>query len=193
MRLTNSELTDDILLLQIKQGSRQAFETLHERYWEKAYAIAYKRLKDHAQSEDIVQDIFIHIWLKQGELTIKNISAYLEISIKNQVFKVVAKQNMVSPFLDILQEIPAQYSEADSDIRWKEFYTGYEALLRSLPSKRQIIFRLRFQDDLSTKVIANKLGLSVKTVQNQLGKAIEQLRVSLLHLLAILVILLSDN
>ncbi|MEJ7692903.1 sigma-70 family RNA polymerase sigma factor [Daejeonella sp.] len=193
MRLTGAEIKDEELLQQIKQGSKQAFNILYERHWETTYANAYKRLKDHPQSQDIVQDIFVHIWLKQEELSIRNISAYLAVSVKNRVFKAVAKQDLISPFLDILQQLPATYSETDANIRWKEFYRSYEAILKALPSKRQVIFRLRFQEDLPTKVIANKLGLSVKTVQNQLGKAIEQLRVSLIHLMAIMVVFFSDN
>ncbi|HXH99398.1 MAG TPA: sigma-70 family RNA polymerase sigma factor [Sphingobacteriaceae bacterium] len=193
MRLTNSALSDDSILLQIKQGSRDAFDMLYARYWEKAYAISYKRLKDHSQSQDIVQDIFVHVWLKREELVILNFQAYLAVSVRNQVFKLIAKQKLTSPFFNILHELPATYSEADAGIRWKEFYRSYEALLTSLPSKRQTIFRLRFQDDMPTKDIANQLGLSVKTVQNQLGKAIKQLRISLQHLLTVLAILLSQN
>lgn len=144
MRLTRSELSDDELLLQIKLGCRDSFTILYERYWEKSYYMAYKLLKDHAQAHDIVQDIFIHIWMKHEELVIGNISSYLAVSVRNRVFKAVAKQNLTSPFLDILQQLPATYSEVDSDIRWKEFYRDYEALLTALPSKRQLIFRLRF-------------------------------------------------
>ncbi len=68
---------------------------------------------------------------------------------------------------------------ADSTINTKELNIAYEALINNLPLKRQKIFRLRFQEDLPTITIADKLGLSRKTVQNQLGKAIEQLRISL--------------
>jgi RNA polymerase sigma-70 factor (ECF subfamily) len=71
-------------------------------------------------------------------------------------------------------------------VLWKEFFRSYEALLQSLPTKRQAIFRLHFHEDLPTKDIAAKLGLSRKTVQNQLGKAIEKLRISLSHLLSML-------
>ena len=60
--------------------------------------------------------------------------------------------------------------------------------MATFPAKRQLIFRLRFENDLSTKDIAHQLGLSRKTVQNQLGKAIEQLRINLTHLLVLLVV-----
>ena len=182
-----SDFIDDVLLLrQTEQGSKQAFNLLYEKHWGKAYAEAYKRLKDSDQAKDIVQEIFTHIWLKRESLHIDNLQAYLNIAIRNKVFKLVEKQKYIHPFFDILEDMPATGLQADDNLLWKEFLTTYEALLNTLPPKRQIIFRLHFQQDLSTKNIATQLGVTRKTVQNQLGKAIEKLKVSLLPLLILL-------
>jgi RNA polymerase sigma-70 factor (family 1) len=183
---------DDVLLLQqVEQGSKDAFNSLYEKYWKRAYSDAYKRLKDIDLSKDIVQDIFAHIWLNRETLQIRNLPAYLTTAIRNKVIKSVARQNLHHPFFNILEGLAEKNSQADVDLLWKEFFRSYEALLGSLPSKRQAIFRLHFHEDLPTKDIAIKLGLSRKTVQNQLGKAIEKLRISLLQLLSSLLILLS--
>lgn len=181
---------DAELLQQVEQGSKHAFNILYEKYWERAYVNAYKRLKDEDQAKDVVQEIFTHIWLKKETLHIDNLSAYLNIAVRNRVFKLIEKQKLIHPFFDILETMPATYLQADSNILWKEFFRSYELLLTTLPPKRQLIFRLRFQEDLPTKDIAMRLGLSRKTVQNQLSKAIEHLRISLLQLLAVLIILL---
>jgi RNA polymerase sigma-70 factor (ECF subfamily) len=182
-----SDFIDDVLLLrQTEQGSKQAFNLLYEKHWGKAYAEAYKRLKDSDQAKDIVQEIFTHIWLKRESLHIDNLQAYLNTAIRNKVFKLVEKQKYIHPFFDILEDMPATGLQADDNLLWKEFLTTYEALLNALPPKRQIIFRLHFQQDLSTKNIATQLGVTRKTVQNQLGKAIEKLKVSLLPLFILL-------
>jgi len=172
---------DVLLLQQIEQGSKCAFNLLYEKHWKSAYAEAYKRLKDADQAKDVVQEIFTHIWLKKESLHINNLPAYLNTAIRNKVFKVVEKQKTFHPFLDILEDMPSTYLKADDNLLWKEFLISYEALLNSLPPKRQIIFRLHYQNDLPTKDIASQLGVSRKTVQNQLLKAIEKLKVSLLH------------
>jgi len=191
MKPTESNHTDDVLLLQqIEQGSKHAFNLLYEKHWEKAYTDAYKRLKDSDQAKDIVQEVFTHIWLKKESLHINNLPAYLNVAIRNKVFKLVEKQKVIQPFFDILENMPANYLQADDNLLWKEFLISYEALLNALPPKRQIIFRLHFQNDLPTKDIAAQLGITRKTVQNQLGKAIEKLKVSLLPLLPLLIILL---
>jgi RNA polymerase sigma-70 factor (ECF subfamily) len=192
MNLINPNYTDDALLLQqIEKGCKQSFNVLFEKYWDKAYVGAYRRLKDPDHAKDIVQEVFTHIWLKRESLHIDNLPAYLNIAVRNQVFKLVKKQKHIHPFFDILEDMPATNLHTDGNLLWKEFLTSYEALLNTLPPKRQIIFRLHFQEDLPTKEIATQLGITRKTVQNQLGKAIEKLRISLSPLLPLLIFLLS--
>ena len=177
MESINPEIQDDgLLLLQLQQGKKSAFNILYNKYWEQTYSNAYKRLRDPEQAKDIVQEIFVSIWVNRHS-PINNLPAYLSISVRNQVFKLAAKNKNLTPFLDILDNIPAQNEKADSNILWQEFYRSYEAILLKLPPKRQQIFRLRFHDDIPTKTIASQMRISRKTVQNQLGKAIEQLRV----------------
>ena len=181
--------SDTLLLKQVELGSKQAFNVLFEKYWEKAYSDAYKRLKSHDDAKDIVQEIFTHIWIKRETLQINNLPAYLHVAIRNRVIKFIAKQKPIHPFFNILDNIPEKNSYADANLLWKEFFKSYEALLETLPPKRQEIFRLRFQEDLSTKDISMQLGITRKTVQNQLGKAIETLKVSVLRILTIAIIL----
>ncbi|MDP4286093.1 MAG: sigma-70 family RNA polymerase sigma factor [Bacteroidota bacterium] len=190
MSQIDKTVVDDGLLLQlIEEGNNQAFNVLFEKYWEKAYSEAYKRLKNQDNAKDIVQEIFAHIWINRQTLKIKNLPAYLHVSIRNKVINYLAKQKPIHPFFDKLDNIPEKNSFADADLLWKEFFNSYETLLNSLPAKRQIIFRLRYQEDLSTKEISKQLGVTKKTVQNQLGKAINTLKVTLLRILIIGLIL----
>jgi RNA polymerase sigma-70 factor (family 1) len=180
---------DNLLLQQIHDGNSHAFDLIYEKYWASAYSATYKRLKDHDQAKDIVQEIFIHIWAKRESIHIINFPAYLNIAVRNKVFKTIAKQKDTHPFLDILENLPATYLQADSNLLWKEFFVSYEALLNSLPPQRRTIFKMRFQDDIPTCDIAEQLGLSKKTVQNQLSIAFDQLKVSLIHLFVLIIVI----
>ena len=184
----NSSSDDAVLLEQIAQGSEAAFNLLFEKYWDKSYAEAYKRLKNSDDAKDIVQEIFAHIWTNRQLLNIKNLPAYLHIAVRNRVIKLMTRQKPVHPFFSLMDNIPEKYSLADSNLLWKEFFNAYEALLQSLPPKRRVIFRMRYQDGLSTKDIAGQLGIKRKTIQNQLGKAIDTLKVSLLRIFIIVFI-----
>lgn len=182
-------LDEHLLLSQIAEGNKMAFNSVYKKYWQSTYTEAYKRLKDTDQAKDIVQEIFTYIWIKRESIHIENLAAYLHVAVRNKVFKLVEKQKLTHPFFEFLENIPTVHSQPDANLLWKEFLASYEALINTLPYKRQIIFRLRFQDDLSTTDIAKQLGLSRKTVQNQLGKAFEQLKLSINHIFMILIII----
>jgi RNA polymerase sigma-70 factor (ECF subfamily) len=185
-------VSDALLLLQVAQGNKNAFSTLYGKYWKQTFSSAFKRLKDRDQAKDIVQDIFTSIWMRRESLHIDNLPAYLNVAVRNRVFKAVEKQRISSPFLDTLHNLPSALQQADSDIHWREFYTAFEELLLTLPPKRQIIFRLRFQQDLTPREIAARLEISKKTVHNQLGKAIHQMRTALMHLFVFLIMVIIE-
>ena|SRR5665213_1665469 len=185
MRQIEPIITEDFFLLEkVKDGSKHAFNLLFEKYWEKAYSDAYKRLKNQEDAKDVVQEIFTKIWLKRQTQTIENFPAYLHVAIRNNVIKLLSKQKPFHPFFDILENIPQKNSEADSKLLWNEFLESYEALLQKMPSKRQEIFRLRYHENQTTSDISLQLGITRKTVQNQLGKAIQSLKVTL-HIISL--------
>ncbi|WP_353181688.1 sigma-70 family RNA polymerase sigma factor [Parapedobacter lycopersici] len=169
---------DSLLLQQIASGNRTAFGQLYEKYWSVAYLKAFKRLRNEDYAKDVVQEIFVNIWSRE-KTPIANFPAYLNVSIRNQVLKLIARERYVDGFFDCLHETIPSYLTADTNVQRNEFYTSYERVIDALPPKRRLIFKLRHHDDLTTKVIASRLGLSIKTVQNQLGKAAEQLKGSL--------------
>lgn len=179
--MENTNCKDDRLLLELKKGNKEAFSRLYDKYWQQAYSKAYIRLGNSDQAKDVVQDVFLNIWARR-EHTIGNFPAYLHIAVRNQVFKIIAKEKKKYPFLDMLEVIQEQGSQPDRNLLWKEFYKSYQLQIEKLPPKRQKIFRLHFHKDLPTKKISAELGISRKTVQNQLGKAVAQLRTSLMQL-----------
>jgi len=188
--IEQTQCKDSILLSQIEKGNHLAFDVLFKKHWEKAFSDTYKRIKDYDGAKDIVQEIFTHIWVKRETLHIENLPAYLNISIKNRVIKYIAQQKLSHPYFSFLDHLPEKHSEADGNLLLQEFFTSFEKLLNTLPPKRQAIFRLRFEENLSTKVISMKLGINRKTVQNQLGMAIQTVRVSLMRILSIFIFLL---
>ena len=179
----NQEVSDTLLLQQMQQGSTRAFEMLFEKYWQKGYSAAYKRLKSHDDAKDIVQEVFTYIWINRETTLIENLSAYLHVAIRNKTIRVLSKQKPIHSFFEVLDTLSDKSSFADSPLLWKEFMNAYETLLKSLPPKRQAIFKLRYEENLSTKNISDQMNISRKTVQNQLLKAVETLKVSLLRII----------
>ncbi len=192
MPIHDCDAGQDLLLLsQLTAGDKASFGLLYEKYWETVYAEGYKRLKDRDQAKDIVQDIFTSLWLRRETLRIENLPAYLKTAVRNRVFKILAKEKITHPFFDFLHEIPSGAGGPDGNLLWQEFLRSYENFVGSLPPRKQLIFRLRFQEDLSTQEIAQRMGLSRKTVQNQIGRVIEHLKLHLFYTIKIILLLAS--
>jgi len=177
------DLSDKYLLSELKEGNKMAFDILYEKHWEPVFSATYKRIENPDQAKDITQDVFLHIWLKREEITIDNLPAYLHTAVKNKVLKWMKSQQKFTPIADLLADLKGLRDEADTEILHQEFMKAYESLINTLPEGQQRIFRMRYQEDMSTIEISQELGIARKTVQNQLGKAVIQLRASLTFLI----------
>ncbi|MFA6945520.1 MAG: sigma-70 family RNA polymerase sigma factor [Pedobacter sp.] len=179
---------DSLLLVKLGQGSEEAFEVIYEKYWSNVFDEAYKRIGDRDLAKDIAQEVFTSMWTRGTETPIENLPAWLYTVTKNHVYKVIQKQERFVPLPDLLTELESYNDRADAVIIEKELLRAYETLIESLPDQQRIIFRMRFQDELSPDEIALKLELSPKTIRNHLGRAILKLKTTfmLFQLLMIL-------
>jgi len=176
----DDRIADKLLLLKLKEGNNEAFDALYEKYWQGIYSAAFKRLHDPDQAKDITQDVFLQLWLKREENNIDNLPAYLFTATRNKVLNWMEKERKYTPVPELLLQLRSSLDRSDSELLEREFMRSYEALIDTLTPSQQKIFRMRYQQDISTSEIAEQLDISRKTVQNQLGKAVAQLRASLL-------------
>ena len=72
MELLNKDTFDRTGLVELveaaRAGDRQAFGRLVKRYERSVYATAYRRLGDHAESQELCQEVFIHALRKLDQL-----------------------------------------------------------------------------------------------------------------------------
>lgn len=180
IKTINQVEEDPCLLLQLRAGSIRAFNALYNKYWTYVYNIAYKRLQNVALSKDVTQDIFLKLWQQRERFQIENLQAYLYICTRNQILKLMEKEQKYCPIPALLDQSRAGSEGADERIRKKEFLLAYKKLLRELTPSQQNIYQLRYLEDLPTNLIAKQLHISRKTVQNQLAYCRHKLKDTLL-------------
>ena len=173
-------LEDKVLLAQLADGSRQAFDVLYNRYWRQVVNQAYKRMASVDAAQDIAQEVFLQLWKKGSQSAIENLPAYLFVAVRNGVFKHFEKENKYESLSDVAYELETLHERADSNILYDEFLLSFSKLVDALPAQQRTIFRLRYDEGLSTQQIADQLELSVKTVRNHLGRALATFRESIL-------------
>jgi RNA polymerase sigma factor (sigma-70 family) len=171
--------TDPELLAQLANDNEQAFQLLYSRHWKRLYSAAFKRLPDHDMVKDILQEIFLQLWLRRSNLKISNLEAYLSRAVRNRVLKQFEQEDRYTPLETLLAELGNSSSNADALVLRDELRKAYKDLLDSLTPSQRTILQLRYEQDLSTEEIAQLLDISRKTVQNQLRTALLQIRSSL--------------
>ncbi len=168
------------LLLRIKDADQQAFKQVFEFYTRKVYQFVYGYVKDKADAEDIVQNIFHKVWVKRELINIeKSFSGFLFTIAYRTVIDHIRqnksrKQYGIVRFMN--QEEPCASSNAEYLLTDHHLASQYELAINSLTPKRKEIFLLSRHEGLSNREIADQLQLSVKTVENHMTAALFTLR-----------------
>lgn len=173
-------IQDTLLLIKLSEGCSHAFDALYEKYWSHVFDEAYKRIGDRDQAKDIAQEVFTSMWTRGTETIIENLPAWLYTVTRNHVYKQIQKQECFVPIPDLLSELEGYDGWADAAMIEKELLRAFKILIESLPDQQRIIFRMRYQDELSPNEIALKLNLSPKTIRNHLGRAIIKLKATIM-------------
>lgn len=170
---------DVSLLMQLSQANRFAFNALYKKYWSFVFDNAYKRLQDVNLAEDVTQEVFTQLWYNAEKLQIKNLPNYLFIATRNRVIRLLEREKRYSLTPELLDHLMGMAESADARLLYVELTLAYEALVAKFSNQQQLIFRLKYMENLSSSEIAERLQLSPKTVRNQLGKINQKLRESL--------------
>lgn len=171
-----SHLSDTDLADLLRSGDAAAFDQIYHKHWSGLYDKAYRRCRDREMCLDILQTVFTDLWLRREKVDIGNLPAYLHTAVRFQYYKQLEKRPKGSVYLDYFDEVLASPISADDALRENELLAVFEHWLSALPKKRREIFLLHYSEELSTRQIAEKLGLSQKTVQSQLYVASQNLR-----------------
>lgn len=162
-----------------------SFDRLYEKYWAYVFEFAYARTKDLNLAEDITQGLFLRLWEKRRSLTINNIRNYLFIAVKNEVLNWIKVEQRKSPLTATLAELKEADIATDHSLLYQELLSIHDELIDQFTPAQQEIYHMRFREDLTTKEISEKLGISRKTVQNQVHLCVTKLKkaISLLYML----------
>jgi RNA polymerase sigma-70 factor (ECF subfamily) len=168
--------------IQINQDE-SAFNELYRQLFGRLFQFAYSFLGDKEPAEEIVNDIFVNVWLSRKDVDkVLNIQVYLYVTVKNACLnylrgtssKQLKEVNIAEAYYFHLSVDPAQLLIS------KELQAVLLTAVDSLPPRCKLIFKMVKQDGLSCKEVAAILGLSDKTVFAQLAIALKKLESILL-------------
>ena len=164
----------------IKQGSEEALALMVEKY---KYLIAKKIKKFNlvSQFDDCYQEALLILYkstVRFDERYAKSFTRYFERNLENQLISLVRKQRTYGKFLATKSRILADQTIKESPY---PVYTLSEIAnaAKELSDFESLVFKLRFQKDLSPQEIALELGCEVKKVYNAIDRIRHKLKMHL--------------
>lgn len=150
-------------------------------FQDQLFRFAFFRTGSLADSQDIVQDVFV-IFYKNQKLrsTVYNIKHYLFRSISNACTDYQRKKkNHFESIEKINDSIILREKDASHHLLMIEEFQRIEKLLHNVPDEQAEIIRLRVLDNLSFVEIAELLAQPVTTVKSRFKYGIDKLKLVL--------------
>jgi len=174
----SDKLVDADAIQQLIAGDELVFTTVYELYSEKVYRLAFRFLKDREQSEEIVQETFINLWLSREKLDPNgNMWLYLYVISKRLSLNALRQVGKSSNLVDnLLHQINKLQNITEDAVLAHDLENYAGKIIEKLPKQQQLVFKLSRIEGLSHKEIAEQLHISPNTVKNHMVEALKTLK-----------------
>lgn len=181
---------DEVLLwLQFKNGDRDAFAVLYQKFIIPLIAYGTRLCPDRELLKDQIQELFVELWNSRENLSVPGairatapgtIRFYL---LKALRYKLIRLEKHRHTRVDVSQ---GHYTDTlmeasiETSIIEKEAYESWRTLLKDalshLTLRQQEIIQLRFYQGFSHEQIAELMDVNYQSVSNLLHKALYRLK-----------------
>jgi RNA polymerase sigma-70 factor, ECF subfamily len=184
------DLKEETIWRNIQQKDLETFERYYKEHYKSFFLMACKYLKDSAQAEETVNDVFLKLWEDGNQIKIESsLKSYIYKAIINRSINAFNKNKRELMHQTDLNTIPDEGYEL-RQIEENELKTKLYAAIDQLPEQCRKVFEMSRFEELKQQEIADKLGISIKTVKNHITIALKQLsKLSVTSLLLLFLIL----
>lgn len=162
------------ILLRISEGDEIAFTQLVNKFSDLLGSYIFKLTNSREQAEEIVQDVFLKIWMTRESLTeVKNFRVWLYVISKNQALNALRK---------VIQErikqtewragVTISVLENTDDLKERQLGLIDQAIAL-LPPQQKMVYLLSRKKGLKHKEIAKEMNLSQETVKKYIQIAVK--------------------
>lgn len=176
--LCKENISEKLLVIELSKGNEKAFRSLYDKYRPDIYAYSHSLLKSSANAKEIVQEVFLKIWLNRNTID-------PDLSFKSFVFTIT--RNLSFNFLkkaasdkklrnEIFNKPQKSYNPIENQILEAEYEQMRRMAIDRLSPKRKLIFTMSREEDKSYQEISSELRISLSTVKNHMSKSLDTLR-----------------
>lgn len=169
---------DNELVERVRKDDTKAFDMLYYKYSGGLYRFGLKYLKSSADTEELVQSVFVNIWENRRRLN-KELSfkSYLFTIAYNDICKLFRRNKYFRKFVaDTCMENPQQSHRIDEAIGFKSILERVKQIINTLPGRQRAIFLKSREEGKTSREIAAELEITTGTVDNYISGALKLIR-----------------
>ena len=176
--ITSSLPNEKELLSCIAAGDGSAFRKIYDTYRPKIYAYALRLTEHESIADDIIQDVFLKVWINRHSLiNITNFNAWLYAIARNHIadaMKAIAKER--TSHKQWGRAIPIGINPVEEAMADKENQHLLQQALNQLSPQQRLIYNLTRDAGARHAEIAGQLNISRNTVKTHLVHALRSIR-----------------
>jgi RNA polymerase sigma-70 factor (ECF subfamily) len=188
--LTSAEVADEALIGQICAGDREALAVFFRRYARLVHRVGRRILRDNAEAEDFVQDIFLYIHRKASlyEPTRGSVrnwivqTSYYRALIRRSQLASRHYYRCVDPTEKEAEELADRtapsYDRSGEGLFGRD---GWRELRSCLTEEQWETLRLHFYEGYTFAEVANKRNETIGNVRHHFYRGLDRLRKYLYH------------
>lgn len=161
----------------IREGDPLSFEILFQKYYVRFYNFVLNLTKNPQTAEDIVQNVFMKIWINRKNLRPdQSIHNYIYALAKHEVLNHLRDRKVYTQVERLVMADQPYEEVTDQTMDLKELDDRIRKFIAAMPEQRRKVFLLSRYRGMGNKAIAELMGLSVRTVDRHINLALTSLR-----------------
>jgi RNA polymerase sigma-70 factor (family 1) len=170
--------SDEELMQEIKADNMFAFDTLYKKYSKRVYKFGYSILKSQEETENLTQDVFLHLWETRLKVEKESSIKYYIFTIAyNAAISLIRKKAKESQFFEHLKSLQEINEEpVNVAIEYNELTKKLDEIIKALPERQREVYLLHRVEGLKYSEIAERLNISANTIENHMSRALKTIR-----------------
>lgn len=170
-----SAADDKALLERVLARDQTAMAELFDRYSGMAYSVAMRVVKDAAQAEDVMQDVFFQVWQNPRAFVSDrgSLGAWLAVVVRNRAIDLIRRRKPAEAVEDVV--LPAATNVA-AEVEHRTLIERVRNAMKDLPPEQRESVELAFFEGMTHAEIAEKKGEPLGTVKTRIRTALMSVR-----------------
>ena len=172
-------MTDGELISKVSKRDRQSFDLFYDRYSQIIFNLCVRILRDTAEAEDVLQEIFVQVWREAERFDPTRASAktWLFTIARSRALdryrsRKTVRQRLDDDAADDLSSIAVQ-----GDFQQNSLMQQYvEKAMQQLTGEQKRVLELSYYEGLTQEEIAEKLGEPLGTIKSRIRASLMKLR-----------------